>query len=346
MEIYELLDRYELLFPEVENFQHLRRLYIDNDYPSLFKIVDNEELRKAVIEKNIHSVFRLIDNNHIKGDIEDLRKAVLELNLHSLFRLVDVDDDLRKAIVENNEHAIFRVANAAEIKKVVLDDNMHSLFRVFDDFKKTNLTKGLRRCLNEDIWFDKDCLSRGQIRSKLWLINELKNVNLDLGTVFLCAGWYGLLATMIFESNLSVDNITNFDADPNCEKIANVFNKDFILDDWKYKHVVQNITDIDYTGHIFDVNKSNGTTEKIWETPNTVINTSCEHIENFVSWYMELPVGMLCILQTNNYFDVPEHVNCSHSLDEFAFQTPMQRVWFEGELDLGQYKRFMRIGIK
>ena len=55
---------------------------------------------------------------------------------------------------------------------------------------------------------------------------------------------------------------------------------------------------------------------------------------------------MSCVLQSNNYFDVDEHVNCSHSLDEFAFQTPMQRVWYEGELELGHYKRFMRIGIK
>ena len=346
MEIYELLDRYELLFPEVENFQHLRRLYIDKDWNSLFKIINNEELRKAIIEKNIHSIFRLVDNTEIKGDIEDFRKSVLELNLHSLFRLLDGNEDLRKAIVEDNEHAIFRCADASEIKKIVLDDNKHSLYRIFDEYKSTNITTGLRRCLNENIWFDKDCLSRGQIQSKLWLINEIKNINLDLGTVFLCAGWYGLLATMILESGINVHNITNFDADPNCESIANTFNKDFVQQDWKYKHVVQNITDINYTGHIFNVSKSNGSTEKIWETPNTVINTSCEHIEDFDSWYSSLPAGILCILQTNNYFEVPEHVNCSHSLDEFAFQTPMRRLWYEGELDLGKYKRFMRIGIK
>lgn len=346
MEIFELLDRYELLFPEIENFQNLRRLYVDGDYNSLFKIVDNEELRKAIIEQNIHSIFRLVDNKEIKTDVEEFRKAVLELNLHSIFRILDNNEDLRKAVVEKNEHAIFRCAKAEEIKKVVLDDNIHSLYRLFDTYKKTNITAGLRRCTNEDIWFDSDCLSRGQVKSKIWLINELKKLDMDLGSVFLCAGWYGLLATLILESEIKVLNITNFDSDPNCEKIANTFNKEFILDEWKYKHVVQNINDINYQGHIFDVNKSNGTTERIWETPKTIINTSCEHVDNFVNWYMEIPNGMICVLQSNNYFDVDEHVNCSHSLDEFAFQTPMQRVWYEGELELGHYKRFMRIGIK
>ena len=29
---------------------------------------------------------------------------------------------------------------------------------------------------------------------------ELKKIGMHLGTVFLCAGWYGTLATMLFES--------------------------------------------------------------------------------------------------------------------------------------------------
>ena len=45
-------------------------------------------------------------------------------------------------------------------------------------------------------------------------------------------------------------------------------------------------------------------------SPDTVINTSCEHIENFNEWYDKIPKGKIVILQTNNYFDF-EHVNCS-----------------------------------
>lgn len=41
-----------------------------------------------------------------------------------------------------------------------------------------------------------------------------------------------------------------------------------------------------------------------------------------------------------------EHVNCVKSLEDFEIQTPVSAVIFNGELDLGKYKRFMRIGIK
>ena len=52
------------------------------------------------------------------------------------------------------------------------------------------------------------------------------------------------------------------------------------------------------------------------------------------------------ILQGNNYFDIPEHVNCAVDLDEFNKKAPMQTTLYIGELDLPKYKRFMKIGIK
>jgi hypothetical protein len=80
--------------------------------------------------------------------------------------------------------------------------------------------------------------------------------------------------------------------------------------------------------------------------PNAIINTSCEHIDKFDLWYKSIPQGTIVALQTNDYFEITEHVNCMNSLDEFAFNTPMSRVIYEGELALPKYNRFMRIGIK
>ena len=65
MEKFELLDRFELLYPHIEKLAELRRLYIDKDLSSLFKLtIANEELRKAVMEKNLHSIFRLVDEKY------------------------------------------------------------------------------------------------------------------------------------------------------------------------------------------------------------------------------------------------------------------------------------------
>ena len=53
MEIYKILDRFEMMFPNDTRLADLRRAYIDKDMYSVFKIADaNDELRKAILEKN------------------------------------------------------------------------------------------------------------------------------------------------------------------------------------------------------------------------------------------------------------------------------------------------------
>ena len=60
----------------------------------------------------------------------------------------------------------------------------------------------------------------------------------------------------------------------------------------------------------------------------------------------KIPKDKLVILQSNNYFEIKEHVNCSSSLKEFSKSAPMQKTLYEGELDLGKYTRYMKIGHK
>jgi hypothetical protein len=189
-------------------------------------------------------------------------------------------------------------------------------------------------------------LARGQIQSKLWLVAELKKLDLDLGTIFLCAGWYATLATMLFEQELTIKKIRSFDIDNSCWKIAETFNKPWVMKDWQFKSATQDIHDIDYSTHVYNVNRSNGTVCELTDSPDTIINTSCEHIPNFKEWYNKIPDGKIVILQTNNYFDLEEHINCSKSVEDFSNQTPMDKTLYQGELVLNKYSRYMKIGIK
>lgn len=346
MEIFELVDRFEILYPDKDIFADIRRAYIDKDLPSIFRICENDELRKAIVEKNIHSIFRCVDNKRCIGELEDLRKAVIEQNLHSLFRLLPGNEDLRKAVTEDNMHSMFRVLGNEELKKVVMDDNKWSLFRLYDQYTDTNFVNAFRTLMREEIPYDSDCFSRGQLESKLWLVNELQKLDVELGTVFLCAGWYGTLATMMFESNIKLDKIVSFDIDPTVRKIAEIFNKPWVSKGWQFKAVTQNIHEIRFEEHVYDVVKSDGTTETLWDTPNTVINTSTEHIEDFDKWYSKIPNGTLVVMQNNDYFEIEEHVNCSSSLEEFAQKTPMSTELFSGSLNLKKYNRWMRIGLR
>ena len=321
MQTFELLDRFELLYPTNSKLADLRRAYIDKDLSSIFRLLNaDEELRKAIMEKNLHSIFRIVDT----FDTEELRKAVVEDNLHSIFRLVE-DEDLRKLIME---------------------DNTWKLWPVLHNYTDTQFVEAFKNFfVNEtEIW--DDCFSRGQIESKLWLIKELKKCNIDLGIVFLCGGWYATLATMLFESTINVDKIRSFDIDPSCRSIAETFNKPWVKDNWKFKSSTKDIMDINYEFERYEVIRADGTTCPLDDTPDTIINTSCEHIENFEEWYAKIPVGKLVILQSNNFFDVDEHVNCVEDCTQLRITAPMTTQLYAGELQLPKYKRFMLIGYK
>lgn len=389
-----LLDRFEILYPNISRIADLRRAVIDQDLSSIFRLCDeNEELRKAVIEENPHSIFRVLKESKLKIDnLTDIRKTVVEKNLNSLFRLLEHQngwhvDDLRRAMLEENLHSLFRLFpedNAKislyrtaivnknlrsifkllgndDLRKLIVEENTWKLWPILEKYLSTQFINSFKNFFVNDIEIDMDCFSRGQLQSKLWVLGELRKLKysyntdggiqkkeINLGTVFLCAGWYSTLATMLFESNFKVDKIRSFDIDPNCVDIAETFNKPWFVDNWKFKAITQDIMDIDYKTHVWEFwsNKNNRMSKPITDSPDTIINTSCEHIHDFNKWYDKIPEGKLLILQTNNYFDLPEHVNCSKTLESFSDDTPMSKVLYEGELDLEKYTRFMKIGYK
>ena len=160
------------------------------------------------------------------------------------------------------------------------------------------------------------------------------------------AVWYATIVPLIVEANIPFDSFRSFDIDSSVWKIAEIFNKDLVLDNWKFKASTKDIKEINYNVNKYITIKSNGDEEQLKDSPDTIINTSCEHIDNFSEWYDKIPKGKLLILQSNNFFDVKEHVNCVHNLDEFADMSPMNNLLYEGKLELEKYTRYMRIGYK
>lgn len=303
MAVHEILDRFELLYPENADLVDLRRAYIDKD---------------------LNSIFRLLGYTTVKGNADDLRRAVLEKNLHSIFRLMESED----------------------LRKFILEDNLWRLWPLLNLYQNTHFIHAFKTFFRTNTIIDTDCFSRGQLRSKIWLVAELKKLKLELGTVFLCAGWYAVLAVMLFENNINLTKIRSFDMDISTVDIAEVFNIPWVSDKWKFKAAHQDILDINYEGHTYNVAKADGTICELHDVPDTIINTSCEHIENFKQWYDKIPNGKLLILQANDFLEVEEHSNCYETIAEFGIATPMSEVLFEGELQLEKYKRFMRIGYK
>lgn len=169
-----------------------------------------------------------------------------------------------------------------------------------------------------------DAFWRGQMQSKDWLCRELRKQVHQFVTVDIHGGWVGVLASMLFQSDVPVLAIRSIDIDPSCEPIANMMNKPEEMVG-KFTAVTADMCEIESTADV-------------------IINTSCEHItqEQYNKWLSTKPSNSLLVLQSNNY-DIPEHVRIAQTLEEFKQQCNINVLW-AGELVLPMYKRFMIIG--
>lgn len=193
-----------------------------------------------------------------------------------------------------------------------------------------------------------DIFSKGQVRSKRWLVNTLIELNEPLGTVFICAGWYASLASFLLESRLSITKIRSFDINTECADKADTLNRSWVDNSWKFKAITGDIHDIDYNSHTWQAwsKVNNRYSKPITDQPDTIINTSCEHIDNFTEWFTKIPFGKLVVLQSNNYYEIQDHINCVNSVEEFLKAAPVSTVLYTGELELQHYTRYMIIGYK
>jgi len=379
--LHELLDRFEILYPDISELSDLRRAVVDRDLSSIFRLCEeNQELRRAVVDENWHSVFRVLKEAKLNitnltdirktvveknlnslfrllehqdsWHVDDLRRAMLEENLYSLFRLFPEDDETihlyRTAIVNKNIRSIFKLLGNDDLRKLITNNNTWKLWGLLEQYVDTQFTAAFKNFFVNNKSIDPDCFSRGQLESKLWLVSKLKDLDVELGTVFLCAGWYATLAAMLFESNVNVDKVRSFDIDPTTIDIAEVFNKPWFMEKWKFKALVEDIHNIDYSEHTWQFwsNANNRMSKEITDVPDTIINTSCEHITNFKEWYTKIPKGKLVVLQSNNYYEIDEHVNCVSNVQEFKKMAPMSQLLYSGKLKLPKYTRFMLIGYK
>ncbi|MBZ0216578.1 MAG: hypothetical protein K8F25_08500, partial [Fimbriimonadaceae bacterium] len=80
------------------------------------------------------------------------------------------------------------------------------------------------------------------------------------------------------------------------------------------------------------------------ERPGLIINTSCEHIADLAGWLDLIPAGTPLLMQSNNMFDEPSHINCVENEDAFEAQANLAEILFKGALPLKKYTRFMLIG--
>ena len=171
-----------------------------------------------------------------------------------------------------------------------------------------------------------DAFWSGQLKSKEWLIESLRPYVTKKVTIDIHGGWVGVLASMLFQSGLSISKIRSVDIDHHVQDTANMINKGEEIAG-KFTAMLANMCDIQAN---YDV----------------IINTSCEHISQtqYEEWLANRMPSSLLVLQSNNY-QINEHVRIASSLDEFIRQSKVDVLW-SGQLELPLYTRYMIIGNK
>lgn len=177
-----------------------------------------------------------------------------------------------------------------------------------------------------------DSMSKGQLSSKMWAIKKLfEFLDHKDSKIAVCGGWYGTLAGLAL-SNASCSSMRpifySIDIDEFCETVANKVNSRFVKSQ-AFCAITADMYDIDYQPY------------------SVVVNTSCEHIPDVNEWLSRVRRGSLVVLQSNNFSDHVEHINCVSSSEEFENKaSSLSKILYSGEMTIPLYTRYLIVGEK
>ena len=181
-----------------------------------------------------------------------------------------------------------------------------------------------------------DSMNESQLVSKLWLVEELSNLNVKPVNISLLAGWFAqYIVPLLYDNIESVEWIENFEMDRDIKRVAYKFNTRYKKED-KYKVSIRNVM----FGNLISLSSP---------TFDTVINCSCEHMYPMSKFKKLKNTGVddnaLYILQSSNDTQYDDHINCVNDADELADQANLIDILYAGEKLLPNgMTRFMVIG--
>ncbi|CAN5242280.1 hypothetical protein BH10PSE7_BH10PSE7_36340 [soil metagenome] len=206
-------------------------------------------------------------------------------------------------------------------------DRAFDLMRGVAAYSGNGLLSNLAKCLcrHPGACLD-NAFNHKQVASKLWARDRLfETLGGSYGCIWIMGGWYGVLAAMLFDdTRFTIGAIRSFDIDPAVAAVAVTLNANNA-----FTPVTADMYALDYRGAA---------------RPDLIINTSCEHIADLRGWLDLLAPGTPVLLQSNDYYAEPTHINSKPSLEAFAADARLAEVLCADALKLPHYTRFMLIG--
>ena len=164
-------------------------------------------------------------------------------------------------------------------------------------------------------------LAESHWKSKQWLVDELSEF-LYNEDVHIAAGWLGLTGYLLRKEFPNI-KITSSDIDPGCKIMGK-----FLFDNIEFKTL----------DTVLNIN--------LVKDFQVYINTSIEHIkQEYIDLiFSSLNKGTIFAIQSNNYYNVVDHINCSDSLDDFKSRTQFKELLYANKMQFADYDRYMIIG--
>jgi len=173
-------------------------------------------------------------------------------------------------------------------------------------------------------------ISPNQLSCKKWLTNELMKVPKDFENIHLYGGWFGYPLIDFLHDNYEIKNLLNIDFDRTATRTCNRFSEFY------FKH--------NYVKSLYaDILEVSGNFKNI----DLVINTSSEHMSNLPELIKNKSYSKSCVfaMQSNNMFDIDDHINCVNSEDELIKKSGLNKILYSGTKNMETYSRFMVIGL-
>lgn len=207
-------------------------------------------------------------------------------------------------------------------------DDAFDLMRGIAAYTSSPLMAGLAEVIARHPEADlANAFNHKQVGCKIWGRQALfETLGGKFRRIAIMGGWYGVLAGMFFDDpRFDIAAIDSFDIDPHVGAVAETLNGA-----WKdrFRALTADMYALPYAELGADL----------------IINTSCEHIADLPAWLALLPRGSRVMLQSNDYFSEPTHVNCVETLEAFVAQAKLGSVAYAGSLPMKKYTRFMLIG--
>ena len=160
-----------------------------------------------------------------------------------------------------------------------------------------------------------------QIKCKKWLVEEIANINMNWKKVLVLGSWNGCLLYELMNTYCSVDYWDFLDINQSCHHHRDLYFEINAMPK-NYSSIIMNAED--FSDH---------------ESYDLIINTSCEHMKDIPAVY-----GPTYALQSNDYTNIIEHINCVNSAKELANKNNLNHRLFTDSQKMPNYTRFMTIG--